>query len=77
MQEAGADALLELAFTLADGLEYVRTGNITSTIMKQLKNPHPLLKLIELCYYSYFKVSMLVLMLTLLHPGYLFFGALE
>lgn len=26
MQEAGADAALELAFTLADGLEYVRTG---------------------------------------------------
>ena len=24
MQEAGADAKLELAFTLADGLEYVR-----------------------------------------------------
>lgn len=26
MQEAGADAALELAFTLADGLEYCRTG---------------------------------------------------
>ncbi|XP_078740687.1 methylmalonyl-CoA mutase, mitochondrial [Lampetra fluviatilis] len=26
MQEAGADAVLEAAFTLADGLEYVRTG---------------------------------------------------
>lgn len=26
IQEAGADAVLELAFTLADGLEYVRTG---------------------------------------------------
>lgn len=26
MQEAGADAVLELAFTLADGLEYIRTG---------------------------------------------------
>lgn len=26
MQEAGADNALELAFTLADGLEYVRTG---------------------------------------------------
>ncbi len=26
MQEAGADAVLELAFTLADGLEYVRCG---------------------------------------------------
>ena len=26
MQEAGADNALELAFTLADGLEYTRTG---------------------------------------------------
>lgn len=26
MQEAGADASLELAFTLADGLEYIRTA---------------------------------------------------
>lgn len=26
LQEAGADTALELAFTLADGLEYVRTG---------------------------------------------------
>lgn len=26
MQEAGANAKLELAFTLADGLEYIRTG---------------------------------------------------
>ena len=26
MQEAGADAVLETAFTLADGLEYCRTG---------------------------------------------------
>ncbi len=26
MQEAGADAALELAFTIADGLEYIRTG---------------------------------------------------
>lgn len=26
MQEAGADAALELAFTLADGLEYARAG---------------------------------------------------
>lgn len=26
MQEAGADAVLELAFTLANGLEYIRTG---------------------------------------------------
>ncbi|CAJ0830810.1 9385_t:CDS:2, partial [Entrophospora sp. SA101] len=26
MQEAGADNVLELAFTIADGLEYIRTG---------------------------------------------------
>lgn len=26
MQEAGADAILELGFTLANGIEYVRTG---------------------------------------------------
>jgi hypothetical protein len=26
MQEAGADCALELAFTIADGLEYCRTG---------------------------------------------------
>ena len=26
MQEAGADAALELAFTIEDGLEYVRTS---------------------------------------------------
>ena len=26
MQEAGANAVLELAFTIADGLEYVRTA---------------------------------------------------
>lgn len=28
MQEAGADAILEMAFTIADGLEYCRTGKI-------------------------------------------------
>ena len=27
MQEAVADAVLEMAFTIADGLEYCRTGN--------------------------------------------------
>lgn len=27
MQEAGADAVLELAFTLADGLQYINIGN--------------------------------------------------
>ena len=26
MQEAGADAVIEMAFTLADGIEYCRTG---------------------------------------------------
>ena len=26
MQEAGADSKLELAFTLADGIEYIRAG---------------------------------------------------
>jgi len=26
IQEAGADAVLELAFTLADGIQYCRTG---------------------------------------------------
>jgi methylmalonyl-CoA mutase len=29
MQEAGADAKLELAFTIADGLEYVRCAKNT------------------------------------------------
>lgn len=37
IQEAGADAILELAFTLADGLEYVRQGlyyiNVTDHIV--------------------------------------------
>ena len=26
MQEAGADAVLELAYTIADGIEYCRAG---------------------------------------------------
>ena len=26
MQEAGADAAIEMAFTIADGLEYIRTA---------------------------------------------------
>ena len=29
LQEAGADAVLEMAFTIADGLEYCNTGNST------------------------------------------------
>eukprot|EP01126_Amoeba_proteus_P024764 TRINITY_DN2486_c0_g1_i19.p1 TRINITY_DN2486_c0_g1~~TRINITY_DN2486_c0_g1_i19.p1 ORF type:complete len:591 (-),score=127.86 TRINITY_DN2486_c0_g1_i19:110-1882(-) len=36
IQEAGADATLELAFTLADGLEYVRTGLKAGTTVDQL-----------------------------------------
>lgn len=28
MQESGADAVLECAFTIADGIEYCRTGYI-------------------------------------------------
>ena len=27
MQEAGADAVLEAAFTIADGIEYCKTGD--------------------------------------------------
>ena len=37
MQEAGADAILELAFTIADGIEYCRTGalgNISSFLFQ-------------------------------------------
>lgn len=35
LQEAGADAVLEMAFTIADGLEYCRTGIVEySFIMK-------------------------------------------
>ena len=32
MQEAGADAVLEMAFTIADGLEYCRTGKLKDSI---------------------------------------------
>ena len=32
MQEAGADAKLELAFTIADGIEYVRAAVATGMI---------------------------------------------
>ena len=32
IQEAGADAVLEMAFTIADGLEYCRTGEQNSTV---------------------------------------------
>ena len=34
MQEAGADAVLELAFTVADGLQYIRTGTKISKVFK-------------------------------------------
>lgn len=30
MQEAGAGNVLELAFTIVDGLEYIRTGLLSS-----------------------------------------------
>jgi methylmalonyl-CoA mutase N-terminal domain/subunit len=36
MQEAGADNVLEMAFTIADGLEYIRTGNTDGTDMSLL-----------------------------------------
>ena len=36
MQEAGADAVLEMAFTLADGLEYCRTGESFQTLFCKL-----------------------------------------
>jgi methylmalonyl-CoA mutase len=32
LQEAGADSKLELAFTIADGLEYCRTGSVFSLV---------------------------------------------
>ena len=36
LQEAGADTALELAFTLADGLEYVRTGKLLVSGFKRM-----------------------------------------
>jgi methylmalonyl-CoA mutase N-terminal domain/subunit len=36
MQEAGADNVLEMAFTIADGLEYIRTGNTDETDINSL-----------------------------------------
>ncbi|XP_043398068.1 methylmalonyl-CoA mutase, mitochondrial isoform X2 [Chelonia mydas] len=61
MQEAGADAILELAYTIADGLEYCRTGlqagltidefapRIPTTMLSvlQLKQWQPCLELIN------------------------------
>ena len=32
MQEAGADNVLEMAFTIADGLEYIRTGELDDNV---------------------------------------------
>ena len=34
MQEAGADAVLELAFTVADGLQYIHTGKLYMNSVK-------------------------------------------
>ena len=36
IQEAGADAVLELAFTVADGLQYIRTGTVKLEYNEQL-----------------------------------------
>ena len=36
MQEAGADPVLELAFTIADGLEYVRCGMESGVSVDQI-----------------------------------------
>lgn len=38
IQEAGADAALELAFTIADGLEYCRTGQ-SNTFHEHYRQP--------------------------------------
>jgi len=32
MQEAGADAVTEMAFTIADGIQYCRTGGLYSIV---------------------------------------------
>lgn len=40
MQEAGADAVLEMAFTLADGLQYIRTGIHTLLLRTCIKSSH-------------------------------------
>lgn len=36
MQEAGADAVLEMAFTIADGLQYIQTGKWLENKNKQI-----------------------------------------
>lgn len=38
MQEAGADAILEMAFTIADGIEYCRTGSLNNLSSWTCKN---------------------------------------
>jgi hypothetical protein len=48
MQEAGADAVLELAFTIADGLQYVRTGEPLPRIRPK-KNGLQLTHLSKVC----------------------------
>ena len=42
MQEAGADAILEMAFTIADGIEYCRTGKTGSFLSTLSGNSVPL-----------------------------------
>ena len=48
MQEAGADAILETAFTLADGLEYCRTGEqqLENVCLKAIINYQSILSLL-------------------------------
>lgn len=35
MQEAGADAVIEMAFTIADGIQYCRTGRIYGILFEE------------------------------------------
>ena len=52
MQEAGADAIVEMAFTIADGIQYCRAGLLVETLtsvsllardcIMQLNNPRVL-----------------------------------
>ena len=39
LQEAGADAVLEMAFTIADGLEYCRTGIVAHSFIINIQIP--------------------------------------
>ena len=39
LQEAGADAVLEMAFTIADGLEYCRTGIVAHSFIMNIQIP--------------------------------------